>query len=70
MSEGWEPVHEPAGCLNLRKYILRYREQSSGYQWGESMGEGKIRIRDLGVQTTMYKINKLQRYIVQHREYC
>ena len=32
-------------------------------------GGGKTGVGDQEVQTTMYKINKLQGYIVQHREY-
>ena len=32
-------------------------------------GRGKIWVGDYEVQTTMYKINKLQGYIVQPREY-
>ena len=33
------------------------------------MGEGKDKGNELTVQTTMYKIKKVQGYIVQHREY-
>ena len=29
---------------------------------------GKMAVADLKAQTTVYKINKLQGYIVQHRE--
>ena len=32
-------------------------------------GEGQDRGRGLRVQTTMYKINKLQGYVVQHKGY-
>ena len=32
-------------------------------------GSRKIGVRDEEVQTSIYKINKLQRYIVQNREY-
>ena len=32
------------------------------------VGRGKIGAGDLEVQTTMYKISKVQRFIVQHRE--
>ena len=32
-------------------------------------GRGTIGVRGSVVQTTMYKINELQGYIVQHREY-
>ena len=39
-------------------------EQTRGYQWGEESGEGQDREGDEDVQTTMYKINKLQEYIV------
>ena len=37
--------------------------------WWLPVGRGKMRVGDEEVQTTMYKINKLQGYIVQHREY-
>ena len=47
------------------KLTHRYREPTSGYQWGERKGE----VGDWEVQNTMHKINKLQGYIVQHREY-
>ena len=33
------------------------------------VGRGKIGVGDEEVQTTMYKTNKLQGYIVQHKEY-
>ena len=37
---------------------------------GEREGwKGKIRVGDYEAQTIMYKINKLQRYVIQHREY-
>ena len=32
-------------------------------------GKGQDGVGDQEVQTTMYKINKLQGYILQHREY-
>ena len=44
-------------------------EQTSGYQWGEKSGEGQDREGDEDVPTTMYKINKLQEYTVEHWEY-
>ena len=54
--------------VTKQKQTHRYREQTSGYQWGKEAREGQDRGR--GVRgTTMYKINKLQGYIVQHREY-
>ena len=46
--------------ITKKKQTHRYGEQTSGYQYREGRGEG---------QSTMYKINKLQGYIVQHREY-
>ena len=51
-----------------QKQTHRYREQTSGYQ-GERGKGGKIGAETYKVQTTMYKINKLQGYIAQHREY-
>ena len=32
------------------------------------VGRGKIGVEDSEVQTTMYKIKKVQRFIVQHME--
>ena len=50
------------------KQTHRYREQTSGYQWGEGQGEGKYRGK--GVRGINYYVKtKLQRYIVQHGEY-
>ena len=50
-----------------KKQTHRYGEQASGYQWGEGKeGTGNIGVGDLEVQTTMYKINKLQGYIYTH----
>ena len=46
--------------------IHQYREQTSYYQWGEGLGEGQDRDRRLRGNTTMYKINKLRGYIIQH----
>ena len=53
-----------------RKSLLlthRYRDLINGYQWEREGGMGKVRVRDKEVQTSMDK-NKLQGYIVQHRE--
>ena len=36
--------------------------------WERERGRGKIGVGDEEVQTTMYKIDKQQGYIVQHRE--
>ena len=52
-----------------QKETYRYREQTSGYQWGEGTGEGKISVRNSEVQTIMHQINKLQGYIIQYTEY-
>ena len=57
--------------MNITKHNLthRYREQTS-IASGERKGRmGKIGIGDWEIQTTIYKINKLQEYIVEHREY-
>ena len=53
--------------ITKKKQTHRYTEQTSGYQWGERREEwqAKRELRDV----TMYKINKLQEYTVQHREY-
>ena len=45
-----------------------HREQTSGYQWEEGMGRDKRGVGDSEIQTTTYKINKPQGYIVQHKE--
>ena len=52
-----------------KKQTHRYRERTSGYQRGEGRGEGQYGGRVLRVQSILYKINKLQGYIVQHGEY-
>ena len=54
--------------ITKKKQTHRYREQTSGYQLGEERERGKIGVGDEEVQTTMYKINKLQGYIIQHRD--
>ena len=54
--------------VTKQKQTYRYREQTSGYWWGEGRGRGKIGVWDQEIQTTMYKIKKQQGYIVQHRE--
>ena len=45
-----------------QKQTHRYREQTSGYQQRD-------RRRGLRSTIIMYKINMVQRYSVQHREY-
>ena len=39
-----------------KKETHRYREQTSGYQWGEGRGRGNIGVRNGKVQTIRYKI--------------
>ena len=51
--------------ITKRKQTHRYREQTRGYQWGEGSGRCHIGIE---VQDTVDKIDKLQSYIIQHRE--
>ena len=49
-----------------QKQTHGYRKQTSSYQWVEGREEGQNRgtqLRDI-----MYKIDKQQGYIVQHRE--
>ena len=41
--------------ITKQKQISRYREQTSGYHWGEGKEEGQDRGRELEVQTTLYK---------------
>ena len=50
--------------VTKKKQIHRYKEQTSSCQWGDGRW-GR------GLRTTKYyhKTNKLQGYIVQHREY-
>ena len=52
-----------------KKDTHKYREQTSGYQWGGKSRKGQDRSRGLSHKTTMYKINELQGYIVQAKEY-
>ena len=43
---------------------------TSGYQWKKTdEGGAKKWVSDEQVQATMYKINNIQRYIIQHKEY-
>ena len=52
--------------MNIAKQIHRYREQTSGYQWGEGRREGQD--RGMGLRDTNCYVDKQQGYIVQHRE--
>ena len=40
-----------------KKETHRYREQTSGYYWGEGSGEGQYRVGDEEIQTIRYKIS-------------
>ena len=63
----WNLKHKANMNITEKKQIHRYRKQMSGYQWGERRGEGE----EMGssyMHTTMYKVNKLQGYIVLCRE--
>ena len=44
------------------KQTRRYRGQTSSFQWGEGSVQGPDRNKDK-VQTTMYKIKKIQGYV-------
>ena len=44
---------------NKAETNCRYREQTSGYQWGEGQ---------VGVGESLCKVDKQQEYIVQHKE--
>ena len=52
-----------------QKQAHRYREQTSGYQWGDGSGEGQDSGRGLEMQTVLYKISKLQESTIQQMEY-
>ena len=43
--------------ITKKKQIHNSKEQTSGYQWGEGRGSGKIGVGDQEVQTLRYKIN-------------
>ena len=53
--------------ITKQKQTHRYREQVISND-GKDGRKSKIGV-GVKVQTTKYKINKLQRYIVRHREY-
>ena len=50
--------------ITKNRQTHRYREQTSGYQWGEGGWEGKYKGRELKLLCISYK-----GYTVQHREY-
>ena len=43
--------------ITKKKQTHRYREEISGYQWGEGKDEGRYRSKLLKVQTVLYKIS-------------
>ena len=43
--------------ITKKKQTSRYREQTSGYQWGEKRGRGNIGVRNYEVQTIRHKIS-------------
>ena len=56
--------------MNITKHRFTNIENKLVVTRGEREGGwGKIGVGDQEIQTTMYKINKLQGYIVHHREY-
>ena len=55
--------------ITEQKQTHRYKEQTSGYQQGEGGGEGQDRGRGLRGTNYYVLINKVQGYIIQHREY-
>ena len=54
--------------ITKQKQTHRYREQTSGYQWGERRDEGQDRGRGLSSTTTIYKVDNQPVHIIQHRE--
>ena len=46
--------------ITKKKQTHRYREKTSGYQWGDGCGEGQDSGRGLEIQTVLYKISKLE----------
>ena len=55
--------------ITKKKQTHGYREQTSGYQWGDGSGEGQDSGRGLEMQTVLYKISKLQESTIQQMEY-
>ena len=52
-----------------KKQTYGRKEEANGYQEGEGRREGQGQGYEIKKCKTMHKINKLQGYIVQHREY-
>ena len=50
-----------------QKQPHRHRKQTSGYHWEKKGGEARQGYGINKIQTTMCKIDKQQRYIIQHR---
>ena len=60
--------HVSSKVMHMKqKQPHRYREQTSGYQWREGLGEEQNRGMRLLGTNCYYKINKIQGYIIQHR---
>ena len=49
--------------VTKQKQTHRYREQTSGYQWGDGSGEGQDSGRGLAIQTVLSKISKYFKYL-------
>ena len=45
--------------ITKQKHTHSYKEQPSGYHWGEGREEELDGVEDQEVQTAIYKINKL-----------
>ena len=54
--------------ITEKKETHRYIENKLVVTSGKKAREGQEGVGDSEIQTTMYKINKLQGYIVQHKE--
>ena len=52
-----------------QKQPYRYRGQTSSYLWERGRGEATRKVGSQEVKTAMYKINKVQGYVVQHKDY-
>ena len=55
--------------MTKQKQTQRFKEQTSGYQWGERWQEEQEQGKWTKRYKLWYKINKIQGYNVQHKEY-
>ena len=55
--------------MSITKQKRTHREQTSGYQEEKERERCKPGVENKEAQTTTYKVNKLQGYIVQHGEF-